>query len=90
MQDMDPVDQEPSVRNRYVLRRESGHPGYSNVVVLGTADDLLAMADSLRGMSERGGRVEHYVTEEKNPDSLGAPVQGSIWIYIARVHGIGL
>lgn len=60
-------------RNRYVLRRESGHPGYSNVVVLATPEDLATLADDVRQLAEsRRGRIDHYVTEEKTPDSRGA------------------
>ena len=60
-------------RNRFVLRRESGHPGYSNVVVLATPPDLLKLSEDVRKLAETGrGRVEHYVTEEKTPDSRGA------------------
>lgn len=62
-------------RNRYVLRRESGHPGYSNVVVLSTSSDLKKLADDIRKLAESGsGRLEHYVTEEKDPTSRGSVV----------------
>jgi hypothetical protein len=60
-------------RNRFVLRKESGHPGYSNVVVLASQSDLQQLAEDVRRLSESGsGRVSHYVTEEKNPTSLGS------------------
>ncbi|HVG06584.1 MAG TPA: hypothetical protein VNM67_02695 [Thermoanaerobaculia bacterium] len=66
---------EVAPRNRYVLRKESGHPGYSNVVVLGTAQDLRRLSEDVQELAAAGrGRVEHYVTEEKRPTSLGSVV----------------
>ncbi|QIF01529.1 hypothetical protein [Roseimicrobium sp. ORNL1] len=64
-----------SPRNRYVLRTESGHPGYSNTVVLTTPTDLRNLAVDLQSLADKGdGRVEHYVTEEHSPKSRGSLV----------------
>ncbi len=69
------MSEQPQPRNRYVLRTESGHPGYKNAVILGTASDLLKLSDDIRELSNKGnGRVDHYVTEEKKPTSLGSIV----------------
>lgn len=63
----------PGPRNRLVMRRESGHPGFSNAVVLGTPEDLKKLATEVHSLAERGhGRCDHHVTEEKKPNSLGA------------------
>lgn len=63
----------PGPRNRLVLRRESGHPGFSSAVVLGTPEDLKRLAADVHSLAERGqGRCDHHVTEEKKPNSLGA------------------
>jgi len=63
----------PGPRNRFVLRRESGHPGYSNAVILGTTADLKKLSEEVRSLAERGqGRCDHYVTEERRPNSRGA------------------
>jgi hypothetical protein len=69
------MTEQTNPRNRYVLRTESGHPGFKNAVILATSPDLLKLSEDIRALSERGiGRVEHYVTEEKNPNSLGSVV----------------
>ena len=60
-------------RNRFMLRKESGHPGYSNTVVLATAEDLQKLSEDIRRLAESGrGRLDHHVTEERNPTSLGS------------------
>jgi hypothetical protein len=62
----------PTPRNRLVLRRESGHPGFSNAVILGTPADLKKLAEEVHALAERGqGRCDHYVTEERKPNSRG-------------------
>ena len=67
-------EQQPP-RNRYVLRSESGHPGYRNVVILATPPDLRKLSEDILELSNKGdGRVDHYVTEEKRPTSLGSIV----------------
>jgi hypothetical protein len=72
-------------RNRYVLRIESGHPGYRNTVVLATAADLLKLSDDIRSLANKGGgRLEHYVTEEHASRSLG-----SLVFEVTSVHELG-
>ena len=67
------MSEHPQSRNRYVLRTESGHPGYKNVVILATPPDLLKLSEDIRELSNKGaGRVDHYVTEEKKPTSRGS------------------
>ena len=59
-------------RNRFVLRRESGHPGYRNTIVLGTAADLNNLAAVIQQEVGAGRRVDRHVSEEGNPASLGS------------------
>lgn len=69
------MNEPPQPRNRYVRREESGHPGFRNVVILATPQDLLKLSEDIRELSEKGlGRVDHYVTEEMKPSSRGSIV----------------
>jgi hypothetical protein len=44
-------------------------------VILATGPDLQKLSDDIRRLSETGrGRVDHHVTEEKNPTSRGSVV----------------
>lgn len=69
------MSEEELPRNRFVLRTESGHPGYRNMVVLATASDLMTLSDEVRELSLKGsGRLDRYVTKEREPGSLGSIV----------------
>jgi hypothetical protein len=62
-------------RNRFVLRDEGGHPGFSSVVVLATQDDLRKLAEQLRTITAAPkARIEHHATREHQPTSLGSIV----------------
>lgn len=63
------------IRNRYVLRKESGHPGFQNTVILATSEDLKIMGSKIVELSTAGkGRVEFYKTDEFKSKSLGSIV----------------
>jgi hypothetical protein len=67
------VNKPSEPRNRFVLRRESGHPGFRNHVFLSTPADLRRLADQLSELAEAGsGRIDEYVSEETNSKSLGS------------------
>jgi hypothetical protein len=74
MQTKNPTS-EVEPRNQFVLRIETGHPGYRNTVILGTKSGLSNLANSIQSTLDGKSssvRVDHYVTREYEPTSLGA------------------
>jgi hypothetical protein len=60
-------------RKRYVLRREAGHPGFSNVVVAATSEDLRRLATELAAAGPNF-RLQHPVRREHEPGFIGSIV----------------
>ncbi|MBL9204695.1 MAG: hypothetical protein JNN01_06400 [Opitutaceae bacterium] len=53
-------------RNKFVIRQESGHPGYCSTTILATREDLAALSDEIRKKLAEGYQppfVSHYATE---------------------------
>jgi hypothetical protein len=60
----------PQYRNKYVLRREAGHPGNSYTVVFATREDLGELGRKLveEAQTERV-RISNYATNEHGRNS---------------------
>ncbi len=53
-------------RNKFVIRLESGHPGYRSTTIVARREDLAALADEIKKKLAEGYQppfVSHYATE---------------------------
>jgi hypothetical protein len=61
-----------SYRNKFVIKKETGHPGYSSITILATRRDLAALADEIKLKLAEGYQppfVSHYATEAHGKSS---------------------
>lgn len=61
-----------SHRNKFVIRQDSGHPGYRSTTVIATREDLSALADEMKKKLAEGYQppfVCHYATEAHGESS---------------------
>ena len=59
-------------RNKFVIRQESGHPGYRSTTIVATREDLAALADEIKKKLADGYQppfVSHYATDTHGQSS---------------------